>query len=168
MVKSKIIKRSVKMQIYKTVIRPVTTYGSETWTLTKSDETSLSIFERKILRKIYGPVQEGDTWRIRYNEELNRFIKGEDIVNFIKTQRIRGLGHVKRMEAGAMPRRMMEGRLFTGRRKGRPHLRWMDDLLADLSAMRMQWWTEKAAVETGCQEGQGSPRAVALSGWIEK
>jgi hypothetical protein len=65
MLKSKIIKRSVKMLIYKTVIRPVNTYGLETWTLTKSDENSLRIFERKILRKIYGPVQEGDTWRIR-------------------------------------------------------------------------------------------------------
>jgi hypothetical protein len=48
------------------------------------------------------------------------------------------------MEAGEMPRRMMEGRLFTGRRKGRPRLRWMDDVLADLSAMRIQQWTEKA------------------------
>jgi hypothetical protein len=75
MLKSKIIKRSVKMQIYKTVIRPVITCGSETWTLTKSDENSLRIFERKILRKVYGPVQEGDIWRIIYNEELNRFIK---------------------------------------------------------------------------------------------
>jgi hypothetical protein len=55
------------MQKYKTVIRPVTTYGSETWTLTKSDENLLRIFERKILRKVYVPVQEGDTWRIRYN-----------------------------------------------------------------------------------------------------
>jgi hypothetical protein len=52
MLKGKIIKRSVKMQIYKTVIRPVTTYGSETWTLTKSDENLLRIFERKILRKV--------------------------------------------------------------------------------------------------------------------
>ena len=51
--------RSVKMQIYKTVVRLVVTYGSETWTLTKSDENSLRIFERKILRKIYGPVQGG-------------------------------------------------------------------------------------------------------------
>jgi hypothetical protein len=55
-------------------------------------------------------VQEGNTWRIRYNEELNRFIKGEDIVKFVKAQRIRWLGHVKRMEGGAMPRRMMEGK----------------------------------------------------------
>jgi ribosomal protein S28E/S33 len=38
------------------------------------------IFERKILRKIYGPVQEEDTWRIRYDEELSRFIKREDIL----------------------------------------------------------------------------------------
>jgi hypothetical protein len=100
--------------------------------------------ERKILRKIYGPVQEGDTWRIRYNEELNIFIKGEDIVKFIKVQRIRWLGHVKRMEAGALPRRMMEGRLFTGRRKGRPCLRWIDNVVADLRAMRIKQWTEKA------------------------
>jgi hypothetical protein len=74
------------------------------------------IFEREMLRKIYGPVQEGDTWRIRYNEELNRLIKGKDIVKFIKARRIRWLGHVKRMEVGAMPRRTMEGRLFIGRR----------------------------------------------------
>ena len=59
MLKSKIIKGSVKMQIYKTVLRPVATYGSETWSLTKSDENLLRIFERKILRKIYGPVQDG-------------------------------------------------------------------------------------------------------------
>jgi hypothetical protein len=31
------------------------------------------------------------------------------------------------MKVGAMPRKMMEGRLFTGRKK-RPRLRWMDDV----------------------------------------
>jgi hypothetical protein len=72
----------------------------------------LWIFERKILRRIYGPVQKGDIWRIRNNKELNRSIKGENIVKFIKAQRKIWLGHVKRMEAGAMPRKMMEGRLF--------------------------------------------------------
>jgi len=123
---SKIIKRAAKMQIYKTLIRPVVMYGSETWTLTKADENLLRIFERKILGRIYGPIQEGDTWRIRNYEELNKSINGEDIVNFIKAQRIRWLGHVKRMEVGAMSRKMMEGRLLIRRRKGRPGSRWMD------------------------------------------
>jgi ribosomal protein S28E/S33 len=51
----------------------------------------LRIFERKILRKIYGPVQEGDTsiWRIRNNGELKGSINREDIVKFIKSQRIK-------------------------------------------------------------------------------
>ena len=44
------------MKIYKTMIRPVVTYSSETWTLTAKDENNLRIFERQILRKIFGPV----------------------------------------------------------------------------------------------------------------
>jgi hypothetical protein len=65
-------------------------------------------------------------------------------VKFIKAQRIRWLGHVKRMEPGAMPRRTMEGRLFIGRRRGRPLLRWMGDVVADLKAMKIRQWREKA------------------------
>jgi hypothetical protein len=121
----------------------VVTYGNETWTLTKSDENLLRIFERKILRKINGPIQEGDIWRIRNIEGLNGSINGGDIVKFIKAQRIRWLGHVKRMEVGVMPRKMMEGRLFIGRRKGRPRLRWMDDDVADLKVMKIKQWMEK-------------------------
>jgi hypothetical protein len=48
---------------YKVLVRPVVTYESETWTLTKADERSLGIFERKILRCIFGAVQENGQWR---------------------------------------------------------------------------------------------------------
>jgi len=64
-------------------------------------------------------------------------------VKFIKAQRVRWLGHVKRMEVGAMPRKMMEERLFIGRRKGTPCLRWMDDVVADLKVTKTQQWMEK-------------------------
>jgi hypothetical protein len=74
---------------------------------------------------------------------LSRSINGEDIVKFIKAQRIRWLGHLKRVEVGAMPRKMTEGRLFIGRRKGRPRLRWMDDDVADLRVMKIKQWMEK-------------------------
>jgi hypothetical protein len=65
MLNRKITERSAKMQMYKMLIRPAVTYGSETLTLTKSNENLLRIFEMKILLEIYGPIQEGDIWRIR-------------------------------------------------------------------------------------------------------
>jgi hypothetical protein len=41
-----------------------------------------------------------------------------------------------------MPRKMTERRLFIGRRKGRPRLRWMDDV-AVLKVMKIKRWMEK-------------------------
>jgi hypothetical protein len=57
--------------VYKTLIRPVAAYGAETWTLTATEENALRMFERKIIRRIYGTVMENYVWRIRYNQELN-------------------------------------------------------------------------------------------------
>jgi hypothetical protein len=79
--------------------------------------------------------------RIRYNEELNTLLKGEDIVS--KSQRIRWLGHVERTEDNAMPRRMLKGRLYSKRRKGRPRMRWLDDVEGDLKKMEVNGWKEK-------------------------
>jgi hypothetical protein len=113
----------------------VTRYNEVTINISFGSECSIyagkrqSIFKRKILRKIYGPIHKANIWRIRNKGELNRVINRQDIVKFIKAQRIRWLGHVTRVEVGAMPRKMMEGRLFTGRRKGRPHLRRMDNVV---------------------------------------
>jgi hypothetical protein len=59
---------------------------------------------------------------IRYNEELNTLLKGEDIVRFIKSQRIRWLGYVGRMEDNAMLKRMLKKRLYSRRRKRRPRM----------------------------------------------
>jgi hypothetical protein len=55
-------------------------------------KSKLRVFERKILRRIYGPTKEIDgTWRIKSNEELNRLIGNKNIVNYIKAQRLAGL-----------------------------------------------------------------------------
>jgi hypothetical protein len=51
------------------------------------------MFERKIIRRIYGPVMKNNIWRIRYNEEINTSLKAEDIVRFIQSQRIRCRKH---------------------------------------------------------------------------
>jgi hypothetical protein len=41
-----------------TYIKTVLEYGSETWVLSKSDEARLGVFERKVLRAIFGPTNE--------------------------------------------------------------------------------------------------------------
>ena len=74
LVNSSIISRNSKLQIYCTSVRPVVTCGSELWTLTVEEETALAGFERKILRKIYGPVKGNELWRIRRNDELEAMI----------------------------------------------------------------------------------------------
>jgi len=56
MLKAKNINRKHNVTMYKTLIKPVLMYGAETWVLSKVDELHLGVFERKILRRIYGPI----------------------------------------------------------------------------------------------------------------
>jgi len=67
--------------------------------VTVTEQNRLLIFERRVLRKIYGPTQDNDgTWRIKTNEELEILIKKETIVRFIKSQRLRWAAHVIKMD----------------------------------------------------------------------
>jgi len=56
----------VYIYIYISTIRPGITHAAETWTLTGGREL-LMVFERRIPRKIFGPVQGRDGWTIRTN-----------------------------------------------------------------------------------------------------
>jgi hypothetical protein len=48
------------------------------------------IFERKTLRKIFGPTKESNgPWIIKTNEELNELIQQKNIISFIKSQRLK-------------------------------------------------------------------------------
>jgi len=53
------------------------------------DTNYLMIFERRILRKTFGPVRETDGWRMRTNCKLNKLLEGDNTVRFIKAQRFK-------------------------------------------------------------------------------
>lgn len=67
---SKQLQRSAKIKVYTAILRPEVTNGCETWTLTQVEESKLATFEKKVLRRIFGPINENDTWRFRFNFEL--------------------------------------------------------------------------------------------------
>jgi hypothetical protein len=61
------------------------------------------VFERKILRRIYGPTEASDgTWRIKTDPELNKLIGNENIINYIKAQRLAWFAYVNRMPDNSM------------------------------------------------------------------
>jgi hypothetical protein len=50
----------------------VVLYGCETWSLTLREELRLRVFEKRVLRRIFGPIREEviGSWRKLHNEEL--------------------------------------------------------------------------------------------------
>jgi hypothetical protein len=98
--KRRSISQSIKIRLYKTIIRPAVTYEAETWTLkNKTEKKMLLTWERKILKKIYEPIKENGQWRMKPNLELITKYKSQDTLTVIKIRRLEWLGHVTRMNA---------------------------------------------------------------------
>jgi hypothetical protein len=62
-----------------------------------NDEKYLRIWERKVLRKIFGPICVAGYWKSRTNEEVRQLYGELDIVTEIRKRRWKWLGHVERM-----------------------------------------------------------------------
>jgi len=119
--------------------------GAEAWTLTKKEEQAVLIFGRKIFRRIYGPKYENGEWKSRTNRELEEMSKGENIVKWIKGQRISWLGLIERMEEDRMPKKIFTQELEGTRRRGRPRKGWKEEVGRDLQVLGVRRWRELVA-----------------------
>jgi hypothetical protein len=75
--KNKNISKNLKLRLKNTIIDKTLTYSSETLTLTKRDRKQLNIFERKVYRRILGPVYDNgkESCRILTNKENYAIVK---------------------------------------------------------------------------------------------
>ncbi|PSN35934.1 hypothetical protein C0J52_27300 [Blattella germanica] len=131
--KTRDIHRQTKINLYMRIIRPVITYGSETWTLNKRTSNIINTFERKILRRIYGPVQE----------ELYRLYNNNDISTTIQLQRLQWAGHIIRMEESRIPKKILFSQIEGRRPVGKPRDRWIDAVTRDANTLlkKKRWKT---------------------------
>jgi hypothetical protein len=143
-IKSKNVSRKTKIHLYKTVIRPVVLYGSETWILNKTEEGKIDIWERKILRRLFGGKREGDIRLRRTNEEVMNLFKESRISQVAKAGRLRWLGHLERMPEQRTPKMLMDINMEGQRKKGRPKKRWYEEAQKDLREKGVQNWRTKA------------------------
>jgi hypothetical protein len=68
--------------------------------------------------------------------------KGENIVKWVKGQRISWLGHLDRMEEDRMPRKILNQELERTRRRGRPRKGWRAEAKSDLQVLGVRRWRE--------------------------
>lgn len=142
--KSKKISKKTKINIYKTLIRPVITYGMETIVINKSEEECLNRLERKIMRSILGPniTAEGER-RLKRNAEIEEELNGENIVRHIKALRLEWVGHIMRREPNEMIKKITKWIPIGQRTRGRPRKRWWDEIEDDIKAMKISNWRGK-------------------------
>jgi len=114
-------------------------YGAETWTMMKKEEQALLISERKIFRRIYGAKYENGEWKNRLNRELEEMSKGENIVKWVKGQRISWVGHLERMEEDRMAKKIFIQELEGMRR---PRKGWKEEVERDLQVLGVGRWRE--------------------------
>ena len=77
-------------------------YGCETWSLTLREERRLRVFKNMVLRRVFGPKRDEVTgeWRKLHKEALRDFYSLLNIVQVVKSRRMRWAGHVARMGEG--------------------------------------------------------------------
>ena len=51
---SSLLSKTLKINVYRTIILPVVLYGCETWSLTLREERRLRVFENRVLRRVLG------------------------------------------------------------------------------------------------------------------
>ena len=92
-----------------------------------------------------GPKYENGEWKSRTNLELEEMNKGENIVKWMKGQRISWLDHLERMEEDRMPKKIFTQELEGTRRRGRRMKRWNGEVERDLQVLGVRRWRELVA-----------------------
>jgi len=95
----------------------------------KRDRKQLNIFERKVCRRILGPVydNEKENWNILTNKGIYASVKkNPTVTEAIRLNRLRWFGRVERMEENRIHKRVLYMNLGTPRLRGRPRNSWQD------------------------------------------
>jgi hypothetical protein len=98
------------------------------------EEHRLRGFEKRVLRRIFGPKKDEVTEDRRrlHNEELNGLYSSLNIVRVNKSRRTRRAGHVARMRERRCVYRILVGRPEGRRPLGKPTRKWGDNIKMDL------------------------------------
>jgi hypothetical protein len=83
-----------KIKTCKALLRPVATYGAESWALNKNIAERMAVFERKVLRRTSGGIKVNENWRKRCNKLLMQAFGDLDMPSFVRINQKNWIGQV--------------------------------------------------------------------------
>jgi hypothetical protein len=91
---SHLLSKNLRITTHKTIMLPVVLYGCETWPLTSRKAHRLRVFEKRVLRRIFGSTRDDmiGSWSKVHNEELYNFHSSPSIIRMIKSRKMRWAG----------------------------------------------------------------------------
>ena len=95
-------------------------------------------------RRYHMTVKQATMLHSCISQTIEEMSKGENIVKWIKGQRISWLGHLQRMEDDRMPKKIFTQEV-EGTRKGRPRKGWKEEVERDLQVLGVRRWRELVA-----------------------
>ena len=114
-----------KLKFLKSLIFPIATYGSETWSISKEAEKKINAFELRCYRRILRIPWTDKRTNVSVLHQIGN--NQEDwLLNNIVRQRLKFFGHVKRHDC--LERDIYEGIIEGKRGRGRPRRRWSQDI----------------------------------------
>ena len=120
---TKRLKLKTKLNILKSYIYSIFTYGCEAWTLSKASESKIEVFEMWCLRQM-GNIK----WKDHISNEtvLKKLKTSRQLLKNIQQRKLRYFGHIKRRNN--LLTTTMEGRVNGRRPRGRPRNNWVGDV----------------------------------------
>ena len=94
--------QNIKTEINRTIILSLVLYGCETWSLILREERRLKVFEKRVLRRIFGRKRNEVTgkWRRLHNGEFYDLYSLINIIRMVYSRRIRWARHVAQWGRG--------------------------------------------------------------------
>jgi hypothetical protein len=113
------------------------------------------------MSKIYGLTRIADEqWRMKTNQKINSILKGQNIIGFIKKQRLKTLGHVERMAEDNNERKINIWKPTSNRPFGRPKSHCEDDISGHIRSLNVNIW--KNVVQDRVKWKETVERAITL------
>ena len=124
MLKSRDITLPTKVHLVKAMVFPVVKYGCESWTIKKAECRRIDVLElwcwRRLLRV---------PWTARrFNQSILKEISpGISLEGMMLKLKLQYFGHLTR-RVDSLEKTLMLGGIGGRRRRGRPRMRWLDDI----------------------------------------